>query len=49
LKGSVPTGNFVEPRLTSGAFDFLESIAENPPRQENPKLRIIRRATSQKA
>src|SRR5262249_12249973 len=22
LKGSVPTGNFADPRLTSGAFDF---------------------------
>jgi hypothetical protein len=27
---SVLTGNFAEPRLTSGAFAFLESIAENP-------------------
>ena len=26
LKGSVPTGNFDEPRLTSGAFEFLRNI-----------------------
>jgi hypothetical protein len=26
LKGSVPTGNFAEPRLTSGAFEFLGNL-----------------------
>jgi hypothetical protein len=30
LINSVLTGNFAWPRLTSGAFAFLESIAENP-------------------
>ena len=25
-KGSVPTGNFAEPRLTSGAFAFLTNL-----------------------
>ena len=30
LKGSVPTGNFAEPRLTSGAFEFLGSIQVEP-------------------
>lgn len=35
LKGSVPTGNFAEPRLTSGAFEFLGSY------EWNRKLRIV--------
>jgi len=30
LKGSVPTGNFAEPRLTSGAFAFLMSTVDDP-------------------
>jgi len=34
LKGSVPTGNFAEPRLTSGAFAFLGSIAEHSSMRE---------------
>jgi len=44
LKGSVPTGNFAEPRPTSGAFAFLKELREirargkpkNPPRRWGP-------------
>ena len=37
LKGSVPTGNLAEPRLTSGAFAFLRSTAEDPRARGNRK------------